>query len=102
MTVGYTYHLNGGTLGPYLLAGLGAKRFEASFDNPKLVSGQASADDAILTSNRFIADTGTQLAWVVGAGYHFIQPVGATIRCVGTQAMGHTLTTLEAGISVRF
>jgi hypothetical protein len=28
--------------------------------------------------------------------------VGITLRCAGIQVMGHTLTTLEAGVNIRF
>jgi hypothetical protein len=78
------------------------KHFEASFDSSTPAAGPTAPVDPILTHNRQVADTGQKFAWVVGGGYHFKLPVGLTLRCVGTQAMGHTLTTLEAGINIRF
>jgi opacity protein-like surface antigen len=100
--VNYTYHLWGGPLGPYLLAGAGLTSYSGHADLPGANPPQRLGAPTLPPYNQVLATTSWQPAWLVGVGYDFNRNVGLTVRYHALQSGGHTLGTVETGLSTRF
>ena len=101
-SLSYLYHLNGTHAGPYVMAGLGLRKFNTQTSFPKGRPPQPIGGPGLRAYTQYAADTGLKPAFQVGAGYDFRNHWGATVRYQAFQSMGHTLATLEGGFNVRF
>jgi hypothetical protein len=101
----YTYHIKRIPVGPYLLAGIGAKSFLGQANansNPTPVPKSDIGGNSIPAYNRYAWDTGTKLAFQVGGGFDFNRHWGATIRYQWNRSLGYNLGTFEGGVNYRF
>jgi len=101
-TLNYIYHFQRKPIGPYLLAGLGGRSFFGSASLPAGSVIPGLGDNPILKDQDYMIHSGFKLAWQVGGGWDFGPRWGATGRCVMNRSQGHTLSTVEAGVTYRF
>jgi len=99
-----TYHINKQQDGFYILAGLGARRFQGIAEFP--AGSQSPLPKSGFGGNTMptylACDTGIKLAYAAGVGYDFNKRWGALIRYQGITSLGHTLATVESGINFYF
>ena len=96
VTLQYLYFPNQEPEGLYLLAGLGAMKFQQKIDSTVRLA-DTSVMDLSLSE-----DTGVKLACVAGLGYEFGRNWGVSARYTFITVDNHTLGAAQAAVSYRF
>jgi len=103
-TLSGTYHVNKQDTGLYVLAGLGARRFQGTINFPASTPPPVpkSGFGGGAMANYYTCDTGVKLAYLAGVGFDFSKQWGVMVRYQGINSLGHTLATVESGVEFRF
>jgi hypothetical protein len=96
LTLQYLFFPSRDIEGFYLMAGLGAMKYQQKID-----ASVQLADASILTPT-FLQTSGTRLACVAGAGYEFGKQWGVSGKYSFITVNNHTLGGVQAGLSYRF
>ena len=102
MTLNYTYHLRGKAVGPYVLAGFGGRVFQGTGDFPAGTIPTGFGENSRLGPVRYSYCPGPKLSFQLGGGWDFGPHWGALARYQVNRSQGHTLSTVEGGVTYRF
>ena len=105
-TVNYVYHFDKTSWGPFLLLGVGTRRFSGyanlAGDLPAGLPPNPLGGKAVPSYTRYACDTGYKLAFQAGAGYDFRHGFGVIVRYQWNRSLGFPLATVETGVNYRF